>query len=191
MIHEIYYATSRTRKFEEVKEYTLSYEQTMHIVRANLDIDEIQTLDQKAVALDKAKKAWAIIKKPLLIDDEGVFFDAYPLFPGTFSKYIPHALGEDGIAKLLSENNKASFRLTMVYLENEESIQIFEGSTQGIIAKKSDFPAPHPALTGMFQPNGTHKTYAELLGIKEIELFSPRIEAFKKFVTWYKHERNK
>jgi XTP/dITP diphosphohydrolase len=186
MIHDLYYATSRTRKFEEVKEFTLAYDLKIRLNRVEIDIDEIQSLDQRAVALAKAKTAWNFVKKPVLIDDEGVFFEAYPLFPGTFSKYIAEALGYEGIFTLTACNNKASFNLTMVYMNGTEDLHVFEGKKEGTIVRpaldRADFSS---SLTEIFKPQGSSKTYAELKGIKELENFSPRIIAFKKFLMWY------
>ncbi len=188
MKNEIYYATGNAGKFEEVKAFFEQYEPTILVKQFPVDIEEIQSLDQKKIAIDKAKKAWALLQKPLLIDDSGIYFEGYNQFPGTFSKYIFQALGFDGIFKLVNENAKAAFILQMVYIDGER-LETFEGHCAGTIVKPVEV-ATHPQLplTAIFKPEGTDKTYAELRYTKEFVRFAFRQHALKNFLAWYKEK---
>ena len=186
MQNEIYYATGNAGKFEEVKNYIEQYAQDIFIEQFDIDIEEIQSLDQKAIAIDKAKKAFALLNKPVLVDDGGIFFDAYPLFPGTMSKFIFQAIGFEGLFKLAQENNKAAFILNLVYTDGN-IMQIFEGRCDGIIVKPTNLDT-HPQLpfTAIFKPHGSDKTFAELRGTSEYVNYSFRQRALKQFIEWYK-----
>src|SRR3978361_1942763 len=115
MKHEIYYATSNEGKFEEVKSYLSRFDASIDLKQFQVEIEEIQTLDQKAISIDKAHKAWMILKKQLLVDDGGIYFEGFNQFPGTLSKHVFEGIGYEGIFKLVEENHKAFFKMHMAY----------------------------------------------------------------------------
>lgn len=185
MQQEIYYATGNAGKFEEVKQYMEQYAPQIAIKQFDVDIDEIQSLDQQVVAIDKAKKAYALLKKPLLVDDGGIFLEAYNNFPGTFSKFVFQGIGFDGFFKLTEHNNKAAFILELVYID-DKIMQNFQGKCEGTIIKPQDL-ASHPKLpfTAIFKPNGSTKTLAELRNTPEFIKYSFRQQALQKFLNWH------
>lgn len=186
MKNEIYYVTSNTGKFEEVSDFFQKSSPEITIQHYSLDVDEIQSLDQKAVVIDKVKKAFAILNKPLLLDDGGIFFEAYHQFPGTLSKFVFQGLGFKGLFKLVEDDNRAAFILQLAYTDGIQS-KLFEGRCEGIIISPSDL-ASHPQLpfTAIFKPNGSDKTLAELRYTPEFFHYSFRQQALKKFVEWHK-----
>lgn len=189
MRNTIYYVTSNHGKFAEVKHYIEAYAPVIDIEQAAIDIPEIQSLDQKAVALDKAQKAYELIKKPILLDDGGIFLDAYHQFPGTLSKFVFQGIGFDGMFKLAEDNNKASFILQLVYTDGTAT-HLFEGRCDGEIVQPKDFSA-HPQLpfTAIFKPHGSDKTLAELRDTPEFVKYSFRQQALGKFLAWYQEQR--
>ena len=185
---DIWYATTNKSKFEEVKRFIKKHEPSIQLKQLDKDIPEIQTLDQKAIALDKAKLAWEIIKEPILVDDSAMYFEPYNHFPGTMSKFVHQGIGLEGLLKLAPQGTKAYFLLHLVYIENSQEPQVFEGRCDGIIVEPHQAPF-HPKLPydAIFKPNGCDKTYAELRGTDEEHLFAYRLRAFKKFIEWFKN----
>ena len=55
MKRTIFYATGNAGKFDEVKRYLESHEPTIEVKQFDKDLPETQTLDQKAIALDKGQ----------------------------------------------------------------------------------------------------------------------------------------
>lgn len=186
MNNKIYYVTHNTGKFEEVRDFFDQGVLTFQIEQYALDIDEIQSLDQKIVVLDKVKKAFSLVKQPLLLDDGGLFFAAYNQFPGTLSKYVFQGLGFKGLFKLIEEDNHASFILQLAYTDGAQT-QLFEGVCQGTIVMPEDLSCYHPKLpfTAIFKPEGSDKTLAQLRYTKDFFRFSFRQQALKKFIDWY------
>lgn len=185
MKNEIYYVTGNAGKFEEVSEFFQKKCPELNVKQYSLDIDEIQSLDQKIVVCDKVKKAFAVLNKPLLLDDGGIFFDAYNQFPGTLSKFVFQGLGFKGLFKLVEEDNRAAFILQLAYTDGKQ-IQLFEGICRGTVVIPSDLSS-HPQLpfTAIFKPNGSDKTLAELRYTADFFHYSFRQQALKKFVEWY------
>jgi XTP/dITP diphosphohydrolase len=186
MKNEIYYVTSNTGKFEEVAEFFQKNCPEITIKHYLLDVDEIQSLDQKAVVTDKVNKAFAIVNKPLLLDDGGIFFNAYHQFPGTLSKFVFQGLGFKGLFKLVEEDNRAAFILQLAYTDGLQT-ELFEGKCEGTIISPDDLSS-HPQLpfTAIFKPNGSDKTLAELRNTPNFSHYSFRQQALKKFAEWYR-----
>lgn len=187
--HELYYVTSNPGKFDEVNRYVAAHERSITLTQANLDIPEIQSLNQEKIALDKARKAWEKLKKPLLIDDSGIFFDAYHEFPGTLTKFVFSGIGYDGIFALTKKNNRAFFRLYLIYVDICGNPHSFIGHCPGKIIRPSEyFHEPGFPWNPVFLPDGSDKTYAELQHDPDEKKFSYRLQALQKFIAWYTKE---
>ena len=184
---EIYYVTGNPGKFDEVKRYIELHEPTIEIKQFNADIPEPQTLDQVFIAKHKARAAWQLLKKPLIVDDSGIFFDAYKNFPGTLTKFVYHGIGFEGIFALTDKNNIATMRLTLIYCDGPDSMEVFSGVCPGSIIKPTDFTT-HPTLPwdAIFLPDGSSKTYAQLRGTPGEDEYFYRIRALKAFLNWIK-----
>jgi XTP/dITP diphosphohydrolase len=72
-----------------------------------------------AVSRTKAMQAFEIVAWPVLVDDSGIYFSAYPDFPGVFSKYMFHSLGRDGLRRLFVDqpNTHAYFQCVLSYMD--------------------------------------------------------------------------
>jgi non-canonical purine NTP pyrophosphatase (RdgB/HAM1 family) len=182
---KIYYVTNNAGKFEEVRDFFDKTAPSFHVEQYAIDIDEIQSLDQKIVVADKVKKAFNLVKQPLLLDDGGLFFAAYNQFPGTLSKFVFQGLGFKGLFKLVEEDNRASFILQLAYTDGLHT-QLFEGVCHGTIVVPEDLSS-HPKLpfTAIFKPEGSDKTLAQLRYTDDFFHFSFRQQALKKFIDWY------
>jgi non-canonical purine NTP pyrophosphatase (RdgB/HAM1 family) len=99
-----------------------------------LDLEEIQSLDLKSVAEHKARQAYDILGKPVLIEDASLTFAAMGRLPGTFVKWFIEELGIPGLAKLASSlpSQEAVARVLYAYCDGE-SVQFFEGTMKGRI----------------------------------------------------------
>lgn len=182
----IFYATGNKGKFEEVKTYLEQNNIPINLKQFSCDIEEIQTLDQKKIALDKAKKAWEIIHKPFLIEDAAIYFDKCTSFPGPLTRFVWEGLGFEGIKKLYEPGDKAHFLLYLVYVHDAKTSHIFEGSCEGTLFKPEIFDA-HPSLPygAIFIPTGATKTYAQLRKENHNKQFDHRIRALEKFIQWF------
>lgn len=187
MNNKIYYVTNNAGKFEEVQDFFTHATTTFDMQQYAIDIDEIQSLDQKIVVLDKVKKAFNVVQQPLLLDDGGLFFAAYNQFPGTLSKFVFQGLGFKGLFKLVEDDNRASFILQLAYTDGLQT-QLFEGVCQGTIVMPEDLSC-HPKLpfTAIFKPEGSNKTLAQLRYTADFFRYSFRQQALKKFIDWYQN----
>jgi non-canonical purine NTP pyrophosphatase (RdgB/HAM1 family) len=183
----IFYATTNTGKFDELKRYIQVHEPSIELKQFDQEIPEIQTTNQKAIAINKAEQAWNLLKKPVLVDDSGIYFDHYNNFPGTLSKFVFHGIGFEGLLKLADIDNRATKKLYMIYKDSNEGQQIFDGTCKGTIVRPESFQS-HPKLPydAIFMPAGADKTMAIMRGTQEEKKYSYRLQALKKFLDWHK-----
>ena len=180
----LYYVTSNNGKFEEVKNFIEENNQNIKLEQFKADITELQTTDQNGIAIDKAKQAWDLLKKPLIVDDSAVYFSHYNNFPGTMTKFVFYGIGYEGIFKLLEDNNNAYFKCNIVYISNDNEYKLFEGKESGKILKTKNFVA-HSQLpiSNIFFPENSKKSYAQLRKENSSKT-SHRLKAIRKLLEW-------
>ena len=181
---EIYFITSNPGKFEEVYSF---------FEKKNLKSPKIKWYKAKIeeprgkiedVAVHSVKVAYSIVKKPVFVEDTGLFIPSLNGFPGEFSAWVVKKIGIKGILKLLSKDRKAYFK-TVIAFNDGKNINTFVGICRGSIAKKprgkSHSSLPYDSI---FIPKGSSKTFAEDMEFKEKK--SHRIKALEKFYKFLK-----
>lgn len=152
---------------------------------ADLGYPEIQgTLEE--VASYGAQHVARRLKKPVIVEDAGVFIKALKWFPGTYSSYVQDTLGNSGILKLMSDvkDRYAEFRSVVGFCTPNTEPKVFLGTVKGHIAYEEK--GEHGfAFDPLFYPEGYDKTFGELE--REIKnRFSHRRRSLEKFGLWYK-----
>lgn len=128
------------------------------------NVDEIQALDIAVVGEHKAKQAFALLGRPVLVDDFGTYIDAFDGLPGAFTKFFVDAdNGMEMTCRMLDafETRTAIATSVMVYYDGKE-LRLFRGEVRGVIA---DHPRGERGIgTDMiFIPDGYNgRTRAEL-----------------------------
>ncbi len=180
----IYFASSNENKFIEIQnlcrhENTVEFE----IIFEKTEIPEIQSESITVVAEDKVKRAFEIIKKPVMVEDDGLFISSLNAFPGVYSSFVFKTIGNEGILKLLSEkdNRSASF-LSVISFCDGKNVQSFVGETVGKISREI-IPGGW-GYDPIFIPENENKTFGQMDVLKKNEL-SHRSKAFRKFLKWY------
>lgn len=103
-----------------------------------METTEIQADTVEEVAIHSAKEASDKLKCAVLKNDTGLFIEALNGFPGPYTHYVDERLGEDGILKLLEneENRNACFIEAFAYCEYGKEPVVFKSITKGTIAKE-------------------------------------------------------
>lgn len=158
MIQKLTLVTSNKNKLREVQEIL-----GINIESANLEIDEVQTLDPQGLARKKARAAYQKLQKPLIIEDTALFFDAWQDLPGVYINAFIKTVGCEGLVKMLQPfNNRHAYAQTTValYLDNN-SCHTFIGKIQGTIANK---PQGNRGFgwDPIFIPEGHRQTFAQM-----------------------------
>ena len=132
------------------------------IEHKKLDLHEIQSLDLKEVVEDKARRAYDILKSPVLVEDVSLIFKGMKQLPGPLIKWFLETLGNDGLCKLLDNlENREAFAEVEFAICDENGVHTFRGSMEGSISNK---PIGEKGFgwDPIFIPKGYEKTWAEM-----------------------------
>ena len=177
---DLYFVSSNNHKYHEAKIILDSFGIKLGFIKSTLQ--EIQSNSLKEIALNKAKDAFSKCKKPLIIEDDGIFINSLNGFPGPYSSYIFKTIGNKGILNLLKQNRKAKFVSIITYCD-KHILQSFDAKIVGSISKSEK--GKGWGYDPIFIPNTLQKTFAELNNKNEL---SHRYKALKKFSKWYLHK---
>ncbi len=179
-MREIAFVTGNDQKAKEVAEVLQSYD--ISIIRANIDLPEIQSDRIESVATDKVTQAYNAVHRAVIVDDAGMFFDGYRHFPGVYSKFMFMALGFEGLFKLIQPGQKAHFTSYIAYKEKDEGrVHLFRGECHGTLVNevrgKEKFGMPYD---NFFIPDGESRTFAEMT-VQEKQQYDHRSKAVAEF----------
>jgi XTP/dITP diphosphohydrolase len=180
----IYLLTSNPGKVEEIKLHLKKF--GIDVLAKDMEIPEIKSDSQEEIAIEKVKFAAKKIKKPVIAEDTGIYFEAYKNFPGTNSRWVIESIGYEGILKLLGgKSKKAYFKTTIGLCEPGKEPRIFTGICKGGITEKIR-GTPHPRLPydAIFVPEGETRTFAEMTK-EEKNKYSHRAKAVERFSEWF------
>lgn len=127
-----------------------------------LDLDEIQSLNPNEVVEHKVRQAFELLKRPVLVEDTSLDFQALGRLPGTFIKWFESELGYEGMCRMLDgfEDRTASARGTFGYYDGNQ-LKIITTALKGTVPE-------HPrgdkgwGWDPIFIPEGYDQTRAEM-----------------------------
>lgn len=151
----------------------------MPVAHRKVDLDEIQSLELREVVEDKARRAYEVVKKPVLVEDVALTFHALGRLPGTYIKWFLEELDTDGLCKILQGYDDRSATAAIMYgVFDGQTFHFFDAAIPGQVAE-----TPRGELgfgwNSVFIPDGSDKTYAEMTD-DELKPFSHRAMAVAK-----------
>jgi len=181
---KILFATGNAHKFEEASGMLKPY--GIELERLNLSRPEIRAEDVEEVAFASAESIFAEVKKPLIVEDSGLFIPSLNNFPGAYSAWVQKKLGNPGILKLMagSRNRSAYFKACIAYVD-ENGARTFCGDVHGTISGR-ECGSSGFGYDPIFVPkdgNPELLTFAENETLKN--RISHRFNAFTAFARWY------
>lgn len=177
---KVSFITTNKHKFEEVSDILKDY--SVELEHLPMEYDENHDFSMEDIAKTAAKKLADELGKAIILEDTGLFFEAYDNFPGALPKFVFNTLGYKGIMKVLDgESRKAYFKTVAAYCEPGKEPVIFEGVMEGeITSEVFDEDKDTMPYDRIFIPIGYDKTISSM----EMDLknsFSQRGKAFRKF----------
>lgn len=127
-----------------------------------LDLPEIQSLSLREVVEDKARRAYAEIGAPVLVEDVSLVFPALGKLPGPLIKWFFESLGNEGLCRLLDGfSDRSAFAEVEFGFFDGKEVHIFRGEARGSVAEtpKGDIGFGWDPI---FIPAGYDKTWAEM-----------------------------
>ncbi len=102
------------------------------VAHHQLDLDEIQSLDLRKITEHKARQAYQLLQRPVLVEDAALVLTAMGRLPGPYIKWFIEELGIEGLAKLAAglESQEAVGTACYGYCDGGE-VRFFEGEMRG------------------------------------------------------------
>lgn len=155
-----------------------------------LDVIEPQADTCEEVALSKARQAYQLVQRPVLVDDSSFHITALGGFPGVYAKYMNDTLGAEGIVSFMSgkDDRSAYFAGVLVFIDEHGAEHIFHDAPyHGVITSEvhdiSD-KTPWSVLHKIFMPNGSDKVLGNMTAddFHRTERAAP--SKYSQFVDW-------
>ncbi|MGI0025352.1 MAG: RdgB/HAM1 family non-canonical purine NTP pyrophosphatase [Nitrososphaera sp.] len=178
-LRSLTFASSNENKFREVRSILSS--SGISVELAQISLVEVQSDSIEQIVAVKVKSAFALVNRPVFVEDDGLFIDSLNGFPGQYSSFVFRTIGNAGIMKLLAGtvNRSASFRSMIAYYDGEK-MSISEGRVDGSISDR--ITEGGWGYDPIFIPAEAGLTFAQL-GERKNE-YSHRMKALQKFADW-------
>ncbi len=160
----IYFATSNENKFKEAREMLET--KSIGVEHFPFEHNEIRSDSLEEIAIEAVEVAYAKLKKPVFVEDTGLFIGTLNGFPGTYSAWVAKKLGSEGILKLMvgTSDRTAAFR-TCIAFKDGKTTKTFSGECMGTISLLARGESGF-GYDSIFIPKGYNQTFAESIGLK-------------------------
>ncbi len=147
------------------------------------DVPEIQSDDQTEVSVDKAIKYHALLRRPMVVMDSGLFIEPLGGFPGVYTKYVLDVLGMGKLVDLVRDIERpvAFTQRTIAYFDGA-TLKAFSSKVAGALVREPR------GMNGRnydkyFVVDSKGKTIAELSDDEQTALIAP---VWREFAAWAK-----
>ena len=173
----------------KAREFQLLFEEAgLEIEIEPMKTVEIQADSLEEIAVFSSLQAYNLLKRPVIVEDAGLFVESLNGFPGPYSSYVYKTLGAEGLLKLVGEDRRAHFESVIAFYSREHGVKVFRGICRGRIAYEVRGTSGF-GFDPIFIPENMNKTFAEL-GEVEKNKISHRGRAARKLVEWLKDLSN-
>ncbi|MFZ1522881.1 MAG: non-canonical purine NTP pyrophosphatase [Candidatus Saccharimonadales bacterium] len=148
-----------------------------------INLDEIQSTDLKEIVEHKVRQAYDFIKKPVIVEDVSLEFEALGGLPGPFIKFFVEKVPFEIICSMIGSGltRKATAKCVFGYFDGED-LEMFEGSLGGEIAEKPSgnngygwdkifIPEGYTITRASLDEEGDKKTYLEVKPFAQLKKY--------------------
>jgi XTP/dITP diphosphohydrolase len=156
MMKQICFATTNDGKFREAEAIL-----QLSLERVKIEVPEIQSMNPHEIIGPKVTAAYRKLGRPVIVEDAGLYIEAWNGFPGPFVRHMAGTMGYAELTRALpKDNRRATWRVLYAYADGL-TIKIVESSVRGTIA---DEPRGENGwgFDPVFIPEGDTRTYAEM-----------------------------
>lgn len=176
--------TSNPQKALEINQALHQFNITIR--HEDIDLPEVKDLKIETVVRDKAEKAFALLRRPVLVDDTGIFFVGYRDFPGAYAKFAFRTLGFKGLFRLIKPGTRAYFCSYLGFkAEATAPVQVFRGICRGrLITKLRGKRKAKMPYDNIFIPDGDTLTFSQMT-VAGKQRYDHRSKAVRQFARYY------
>lgn len=176
---ELVFVTGNKNKAKEAAEIL----DNVHVINEYLELTEVQG-EPEEIIKNKLSEAYITTKRPLFVEDTGLFLDALNGLPGPYIKDFLKNMSHEKLSEVanISDDGRASAKCFIGYIDHNGITRIFTGEVRGRIVKprgESNF-----GWDPVFMPDGFEKTFAEMTSEEKNRISHRRraLEAFRDYL---------
>jgi len=196
-VEKIKFISSNRAKTKVLTQCVTAVAPDIEIDRVDLPLIEPQASTLEAVAMDKARQAFAMIHEPLVVEDSGLCVDGLATFPGPCTKYILETIGVAGLLRLANglPSRTCRFVGAMVYVDADGGAHTFiDSRAVGTLSLEIDTNRSADAwsaLWNIFIPEGATKTISALSQAERDALWDrwQSHSVYAQFARWLSQQR--
>jgi len=159
----------------KVKEFRQILEPEIEVNHIEMSYPELRSDNPEEIAKTSAEMLANKLKKPVVVEDSGLFIKALNDFPGTCSAYIHKRIGLKGIIKLMEgiKDRQCTYKSTVAYCEPGKKPISFLGEEKGNVAERirGNYGFGHDPI---FIPENSSRTYGEMENCIKVKKFRRR-----------------
>ncbi|NYZ73636.1 RdgB/HAM1 family non-canonical purine NTP pyrophosphatase [Candidatus Micrarchaeota archaeon] len=161
---EILFATGNRNKVEEAVQALKP--RGITVKHFPFEHNEIRSDSLEEIAREAVGVAYLKCRKPVFVEDSGLFIDSLGGFPGAYSAWTLSKLGLAGILRLLHgvEGRSARFEACVAYHDGTQ-VSVFKGVCKGAISIEPRGSSGF-GYDPIFVPEGRSQTFAENITLK-------------------------
>ncbi|SET57115.1 non-canonical purine NTP pyrophosphatase [[Clostridium] polysaccharolyticum] len=154
------FVSSNSKKLEEVE--TLFTQHNMEVACVPYKINEIQCLEMKDIVADKVKKAFYELKRPVFVEQTGLYIEEFGRLPGGLTEIMWESLGAEKFCGFFGRRKNVNAKaVTVVGYCDGKSVMMYETTIDGRIASKPEGDRDYQ-WDCIFIPTGQKETVAVL-----------------------------
>lgn len=189
---KLIFVTGNADKFSNAR--TICKKFGVEISQVVADIDEIQGEDSEAIARDKARKAYELVGKPVIITDDSWDIIGLNGFPGAYMKSVSQWLTPQNFMNLMQdvEDRSVLLRQYLVYQDDKESV-VFLKEHLGTVAAEPRGKSDNTWLNVVAMDADRGKTLAEAIADGDLdnpERSAKTGDAWEDLLIWLKDRKS-
>lgn len=135
---------------------------------ADVDLEELQSDDAEEIVQDKARRAYEVVGKPVVVEDVSAGLEKLDGLPGPFIKFFNKRLGGDALYKLAgNEEARATVSASIAYFDGRDML-VVRADVPGKVVEPRTRDGFGFDIT--FVPEGETETFAEMTPAKKNSL---------------------
>ena len=189
---ELIFVTGNAQKFAVAEK--LCSQNGIKLMQHVADIDEIQGEDPELIACDKARKAYELVGKPVVVGDDSWSFHGLKGFPGAYMKSMNHWFTAKNFADLTRDLEDRSVTLSqfLVYMDANQT-KLFRKDSSGILLKEPEgmsLPASQQILAMDTDGGRSISSVFDAGEGDSPERLAKRPDAWNDLIAWHKGQQS-
>ncbi len=175
--------TSNAHKFRDLRDVLEPF--GIEVEQLDLPVDEIQSHDGEKIALHKAKQAYKLAGRPVVVQD--TFWNILALrgFPGAYMRHVAEWFKpEDFLALMADKTDRTVIRTHMVVYYDGKRSKVFPKDFMGTLATEPR--GKGLSIDQLVISAGQTQTIAEIREVEGKSSIPPELSAWHDFAKWYR-----